>query len=187
MAAMSHVTKVFAVKDCAISPLTADPAGGSATYGTKIDVPGIKTMEISGDMATKELRGDNGLLDSISVLQNVKVKITNAKLSLDVLAALFGGAVVDVSTGTITAEWDLTNTSAPAPFKLEGASPSNGADVVGGDVHFILHKCTASAFPDLGFAEEDYRPTGFEAAAVPLLSTGKWVTAHLNAIAVPIA
>lgn len=186
MAAMSHVTKVFAVQDCKISPLTADPAGGSATYGTAIDVPGIKTMEISGDMETKELRGDNTLLDSISKLTNVKVKITNAKLSLDVLAALYGGTVVDVSTGTISAEWDLTNNSTALPFKLEGASPSNGADVIGGDVHFILHKCSASSFPDLGFAEEDYRVTGFEAAAVPLLANGKWLTAHLNAVAAPI-
>jgi len=186
MPAMSHVTKLFAVKDCKISPLTADPSGGTATYGTSIDVPGIKTLAISGDMDTKSLRGDNGLLDSVSTLTNVSVKAEHAKMSLDVLAAVLGGTVVDVSTGTITATWDLTNTSAPQYFKIEAATPTNGSDTIGGDVHFTLWKCSLSAFPDLGFAEEDYLIPSLEAQSLPLLATGKWMTVVLNQTAASI-
>lgn len=185
---VGHITKVFAVQDCKISPLTADPATGSPTYGTAIDVPGIQTVAISGDMDTKTLTGDNKTLDSVSTLTGVTVKIENAKISLDVLAALFGGEVTDDTTGdTAIASWDLLGSSTPQYFKLECKTPSNGADPVGGDVHFVLHKVSLSAFPDLGNANEDYATTGFSGAALPLLSNDKWISVVINATATTIA
>lgn len=185
---VSHITKVFAVQDCKISPLLTDPASGSPTYDDPIDVPGIQTVAISGDMDTKTLTGDNKTLDSVSSLTGVTVKIENAKVSLDVLAALFGGDVADTGdAGTAVATWDLLGSSTPKYFKLECATPSNGSDAVGGDVHFVLHKVSLSAFPDLGNANEDYATTGFSGAALPLLSNDKWISVVINATATPIA
>lgn len=186
---LSRVTKLYSVQDCKISPLTADPAGGTATYGTAIDVPGIQTMQISGSMETKTLRGDNVKLASNSALTDISVQVTNAKLSLDVLTAILGGAVTDSgTTPSQVSTWDLSSDDANLPpFKLEGVTPPNGVDVVGGDLHWVLHKCTLSAFPDLGFAQEDFRVVSFTASADPLNSTGKWITAVLNETAVAIA
>ena len=185
---LSRVTKQYSVVDAKIAALTADPATGSPTYATVIDVPGIQTMEISGDVEVKTLRGDNVKLASNATISNIQVSVQHAKLSLDVLVAILGGTVTD--SGTTPAQksiWDLTSATATLPpFKLEGVTPPNGVDIVGGDLHWTLHKLTLSAFPDLGFAQEDYRVVSFTADADPLLSNGKWISATLNETAAAI-
>lgn len=179
---LSHITKVFAVTDCKLRPLTSDVTG-SPVYGTAIDVPGIKEVKITGTVESKSLRGDNTLLDSDSVITEVKVSIKYAKLSLDVMAALMGGTVAD--SGTTPAQksaWDLTNTSKPKPFLLEAVSAS--ADTIGGNVGFCLWKVSLSSFPELGLAEEDYQIHSMEGNAMPLISNGKWFTPTLYETAV---
>ncbi|MFJ9754972.1 phage tail protein [Streptomyces sp. NPDC101149] len=186
---ISRVTKLYSVQDAKIAALTADPAGGTATYDAVIDVPGIQEMSISGDVEVKTLRGDNKKLASNATISNIQVSVTHAKLSLDVLEAILGGTVTD--SGTTPSQksiWDLTgDTATLPPFKLEGVTPPNGVDIVGGDLHWVLHKLTLSAFPDLGFANEDYRVVSFTADADPLLSNDKWISAVLNETAVEIA
>ncbi|MEU9198850.1 phage tail protein [Streptomyces sp. NPDC048332] len=185
---LQRFTQVYGIQDAKISPLLTDPASGTPTYGTAIDVPGIKTYEISGEIEVKTLRGDNKKLATNSALTNVQVAITHAKMSLDVLAAIIGGAVTD--TGTTPAQktsWGLTGANANFPaFKLEGVTPPNGVDLIGGDVHVVMHKLTCSAFPDLGFAEEDYRIASFTADADPLISTDKWIDIVINETAAAI-
>ncbi|MFD6294517.1 phage tail protein [Streptomyces sp. NPDC060235] len=186
---LQRFTRVYGIKDAKIAPLTTDPAAGSPTYGALIDVPGIKTFEISGDVEVKSLRGDNTKLATNSAITNIQVSVTHAKMSLDVLAAIIGGTVTD--SGTTPAQktgWDLTGANATMPpFKLEGVTPPNGVDIVGGDMHVVLHKLTLASFPDLGFAEEDYRIASFTANADPLLSSDKWLSIVLNETAAAIA
>lgn len=186
---IQRFTKVYGIKDAKIAPLTSDPTGGSPTYGALIDVPGIKTFEVSGDVEVKTLRGDNTKLATNSAISNIQVAITHAKVSLDVLVAILGGAVTDSGTGAAeVSRWDLKGATANfPPFKLEGVTPPNGVDIVGGDMHVVLHKLTLSAFPDLGFAEEDYRIASFTADADPLLSTDDWISLVLNETAAAIA
>lgn len=186
---IQRFTQVYGIQDAKIAPLTSDPASGSPTYGALIDVPGIKSMEISGDVEVKTLRGDNTKLASNSALTNVQVSVTHAKVSLDVLKAILGGTVTD--SGTTPAQstrWDLGGADATFPaFKLEGVTPQNGTDLIGGDYHVVLHKLTVASFPDLGFAEEDYRIASFTANADPLISTGDWISIVLNETAVAIS
>lgn len=183
---LSHNTKVFAISDCKIAKLTADPAGGAATYAASLDVPGIKELLLTGDVKSSELRGDNAQLDVVTVPGGLKVAVKHAKISLDVLAVLLGGTVTD--TGVTPAQKAsyveaLGNTM--GYFRIEGLTPSNGADSTGGDVHITLHKCILSGYPDLGFAEEDYRIVSFEASAVYTNATGnKRMTIDLNETAV---
>lgn len=182
----SHITKVFAAKDAAIFPLTADPAGGSPTYGTALDIPGIKTVQISGDINTVELRGDNRLMDAQSSLTNVTVSIEFAKLSLDLLAAFFSNTVVD--SGVTPAQksvWDLLGSSELGYVGLDAQAV--GADTIGGDVHFSLTKMVLSSFPEMGLEEEDYKSHTVEFTAMPLNSTGKWLTTAINETAVAVA
>lgn len=185
---LQRFTQVYGIQDAKISPLLTDPASGTPTYGTAIDVPGIKTYEISGEIEVKTLRGDNKKLATNSALTNVQVAITHAKMSLDVLTAIIGGDVTD--SGTTPAQssvWDLTGDGVTFPaFKLEGVTPPNGVDLIGGDVHVVMHKLTCSAFPDLGFAEEDYRIASFTANADPLISNDKWISITLNETAAAI-
>ncbi len=185
---LSHVSKVYAVSDAKISKLTADPAGGATTYGTLTDVPGIKEMTIGGNVNTVELRGDNALLDQNSTLGNITVSVSNAKISLDVLAIMLGGTNTDAgTTPSQTSTYLLKNTDTFSYFKIEAKTPTGGADTPTGDLHYVLHKCILSSFPDLGHAEEDYRIVSFEAIAVPLISNGNHLSIVLNETAAAIA
>jgi hypothetical protein len=171
--ALTHYSKVFAAEDAKIAKITADPAGGTTTYAAVVDVPGIKSVTISGDIENKELRGDNTLLDSFSVLTGITVSWANAKLSTDVLAVILGGATVDTgTTPNQVATYSLLNSDTMNYFKLEAKTPANGSDDVGGDVHFILPKCILSSFSEMGLAEEDYRTTSAEARCLQPLGTG---------------
>lgn len=176
---LSHVSKVFAVRDAAVRPLLTDPAGGVATYGDRVDVPGIKSVTISGDIEVKELRGDNQLLDSDSTLTNVQVEFEYAKLSLDVLAVMFANTVTDSgATPNQVSTWKLTNQTRLAPFSFEAVSAS--ADTIGGDVLIALHKVVLSSFPELGMAEEDYKTQPLSGSAAPRISDGEWVDVSLR-------
>ncbi|GGS82019.1 phage tail protein [Streptomyces griseoviridis] len=188
--AISRVSKLYAVEDAKIFPLLSDPEGGAPSYGAGIDVPGIKSMEISGDVEVKELRGDNGLLDSDAAISNISVSYPHAKLSLDVLVALLDSTVTD--SGTTPSQksiWKLKQGAKPLPYKLVGKTPTSGGDIIGGDVHFSLLKCVMSSFPGLGLAEEDYRTIDNEARCLPLISNGEWIDITINetATAIPTA
>lgn len=168
---VTHKTKVFAVKDARIAKLTADTAGAAPTYATAIDVPGIKSVSVSGDVTSVELRGDNKALDGDSFLSSVSVSFEYAKLDLDILAVLLGGTVTDAGvtpnqTATLTVQGDTTFSY----FSFEAVSVSG--DV--GDVRLFLPKCKLNEFPELGFEEEDYRTFEVSAAAFDPIGTGAW-------------
>src|SRR4051794_12596563 len=93
--AITHKTKWFAVVDAKISPMTADPEGGAATYGASVDVPGIKSVGLTWQITSKELRGDNKRLDVDVSITGIRLQFAHAKLSLDALAILLGGSVID--------------------------------------------------------------------------------------------
>lgn len=185
---LSRVHKWFAVEDAKIAALTADPAGGTTTYDTLIDVPGIKEIGLSGDVETLSLRGDNTKLDQQSILTDLTIEVSHAKLSLDVLSILLGYDVTETGTTpaqTVTA--DLTAAGAAlGAFYLEAKTPAGGVDVVGGDGHMIFWKCVLTSFPEIGFAEEDYRTVSFEAGVTPRLSDGRWHRIVVNETAAAI-
>jgi hypothetical protein len=181
---VTHVSKVFAVKDCKVAKVTADVSGGTTTYATSIDVPGIKQVKIEGDVETKSLRGDNSLLDSDTVLTNVSATLQHAKISLDALAMMLSQTVTDSgTTPNQKAVLDIFGGSAAgavviAPFKLSAISAT--ADPVAGNVGFELWKCVLASFPGMGLDEEDYRIGDFKVNAMPRLSDGKWLSPSIN-------
>jgi hypothetical protein len=175
---VTHITKVFAAKDCKLWPLTAD-VSGAPTYGTGVDVPGLKTVTITGDVNSVELRGDNTKLDSASTMGGVSVSLEFAKLSLDVLSAIFTAATVDSGTDPNSlATWTMLGTTG---FSYVGMTANAvGADPVIGDVMFSIYKMIPSSFPEMGLAEEDYKTNTIEFEAVPTISNSKWVGAAIR-------
>ena len=183
---LSHVSKVFGVKDAKIAKLTADPAGGTPTYASSVDVPGMKTVTIGGEISTAELRGDHSRLDFQSTLSGIEVEFEYAKLSLDALAVMLGGSVVDAgTTPNQTATFGITSASALNYFRFQAVAV--GADSVGGDVLFTIHKAILTEFPEMGSEEEDYKTFSTTAAAVPILGTGgAWMDVVLRETAVAL-
>lgn len=183
---ISPVTKVFAAKDAKLFPLTADPAGGSPTYGTGIDVPGLKTVAITGSVNNVRLRGDNGPMDSQSTLGDVSVAMNFAKLSHDILSAVFtAAAVASGTTPNQKSIWTLLGTSG---LNYVGMTcQAVGADTITGDVQFAAYKLMLDEFPELGLEEEDYKTSSLSFAASPLLANGKWIGSTLNETAAALA
>jgi len=184
--AAPHFTKWYAVTDAKIAAVTADTAA-STTYGTLIDVPGIKSVTVSGDINTVELRGDNTLLDANSTLTNLTVEFEYAKLSLDALAVMAGGTVTD--TGATVAEiatYRRLGSDTFGYFKFEAKTPTAGTDDVTGDGHIVLYKCIMSGFPEIGMAEEDYKTFSVSATAIPRLFDSRWLDVVINETAAVI-
>lgn len=181
-----RVFKVFAVEDCKIRKVLTDPSGGPATYGPAIDVPGIRTVNISGDINTVQLRGDNTALESDSTLTALTATLDHAKFSLDVLEVLLGGtsAATGVTPNTVET-FTLPSSAVFGEFVLEAKTPRYSD---ASDVHVRLGKLKLSSFPEFGMAEEDYKTAeGVEASITPLASTGNWFAIISNETSAPIA
>jgi hypothetical protein len=182
-------TKVLELKDAKIAPLTADPSGGSATYGASVDIPGILKLDLSPNAVTKELRGDNVLMDIYSKVESVGVAITNAILPLDVLKLLMGGAVT--ASGTTPNQkqtYDLAGADLPGYVKIEGQALYVDTGI--GDVHVIFHKCKATVPPKWSFADNsgDFVQVTATLTAIPLQATGnKLMSVVLNETATAIS
>lgn len=182
--ALSHVTKVFAVKEMKISKLLTDPTGAPpATYGASVPLTGSQKMTITGAINTKYLRGDNMLLDSDTVWDSLTATVDYAKLSLDAMAVFYSTLVVDSGvTPNQLATLAMKNTDVLQYFKVEGRSAS--ADPIAGDVLFSLWKCKLSSFPTIGLMEEDYQRSALSITIVPRLADNNWITAVLRETAV---
>lgn len=186
---LSHITKFYAVSDAKIFKVTADPSGGTVTYGSAVDIPGIKSVTITGEVTNAELRGDNTLIESNSTLSAISVSFEYAKLNFDALTVMLGGAVTDTGTApNQKANYRLLSTDTFSYFKFQAKTPTGGSDSVTGDAHVILFKCILNEFPEMGMAEEDYRTFTTSAACVPTLGTtaGGWLDIPINETAVAI-
>lgn len=183
---LSPRTKWHHVDDCQIRKITADPEGGDATFGDYVDVPGIKTIGVGGEVNNTSLRGDNRLLDSYSTLSSISVSVNHARMSLEVLQILLGATLANSgTTPNQIADLKLNGDSKLNYFELTGRT--TGVDTIGGDGLLILAKLVISGFPDVGFAEEDYRTVSFAAMAMPRLSDGEWFDIKLRETAAEIA
>lgn len=185
---LAHFSKKFSIEDAKIAKITADPAGGTTTLATSIDVPGINEITVEGDITIATLFGDNVEMDSNATLGNVTATVAHAKVHLDVLAILIGGTVTD--SGTTPAqlsEWLLKNTTVLfSPFQLTGRTPVNGVDMIGGAGKLTIFKGVVSAFPNLGFASRDYRTAGFSMRCNARLSDGNIISEQFQETAVAL-
>ncbi len=171
------ITKVYAIQHCQIAPVLTDVVGAAATYGEWFDVPGVKSLVFSGDMDTKQLRGDNRLFDQQSMITGLTAAFENAKLSLQNLAVMLGGTVGVRTAGTTGAYtgrgWSLLSSAYPRDFGMRAISAAG--DAPGGAVAFVMSKCSLSGFPEIGAAEEDYQIVSGEVNVNPPNGTSPWL------------
>jgi hypothetical protein len=172
--ASQGITKVYAIQHAQIASLLTDAAGAAPTYGEWLDVPGIKSLKISGSMETKALRGDNRLIDSQSVLTGLTASFEHAKLSLILLQVMLGGSAPAADTLPYAGMgWQLPTSAFPRSFGLRAISAAS--DTPGGAVAFNMARCSLSKFPEIGAAEEDYQTVSAEININPPVGTGDWL------------
>jgi hypothetical protein len=176
-------TKLLELTDVKISPLTSD--ADPPVYGTSVDVPGIQTLEVTPKLVSKELRGDDKVLDVYSRVETIEWKWSCAKLPLDVLDILLGGAVT--ASGTTPNQkqiYSLTGADRPGWFKLEGqvAYVDDGL----GDVHVVLYKCKCTGGAAFGLGD-DFAKLEASGVAIPLSATDQLFDVVLNETATDIS
>ncbi len=171
--AAPHEMKLYAVEDCKIAVLTADVTS-APTYGSLIDIPGIKEVRVGGVVKTVELRGDNALLETDSSLTKITVQVRHAKLSLDAFAAMTGQTVTD--SGATTAEIATVSVGAVTfpYFKIVAKTPTGGASDPIGDALLTIWKAKLSSWPEIGMVEEDYVIGSFTCTGVKTISNNKY-------------
>lgn len=183
---LSHVTSLFNIDDCKIYPLTSDPSSGSPTYGSGVDVPGIRELNVTFDMLSKELYGDAKVLSQKNKVRKVTATASHAKVSLDALVVFLGGAVTDSgSTPNMKSTYKLKGASQPAPFKLEAQILAVDHVAVSGDAHLLLWKCTAEGV-GVGGAMEDFSIPSLSIVGVPLICTDDTMDIILEETAVAL-
>ncbi len=188
MPVLPRYTSIFSIDNAAITPLLTDPIGGTATYGTKIDVPGIRSATLDPEILAKELFGDNAIQGRAAKARQIMSKVEAARLNLDILALLMGGAVTEAGTTPAqTTTYNLLGSSAGSYFKLEyrvlGVELPNVAG--GGDLHVVFWKAkiTSTALPT---QMEEFAPHSFDVAAIARLSDSKLLSLVENETALSI-
>lgn len=175
---VSPVSKLYSTEDCKIAPMLSDEAG-FAEYGSLIDVPGIRAVTMTPQIESKELRGDNRLLDADSTIVGVELSATHAKLSLAALEVILGGTY---TPGESTSSYRQTGGIALPKWGIGWRTPDNGGDSTDGDVQFVVTKCVVTAY-QLGTAQEDYQELSFSAKGFVRLADDLLFGLDINAIA----
>jgi len=161
--AFDKETFVYGVQDCKIAALM-DDSGMSPTYGSAIDVPGIQEIEVSYNIESKELKGDDVVLDKRTTINSIGIDVTHAKISLDALGALLGGTVSASGTTPNRTFTYRQGGGQPNYFKLSAKVVQVDED--GADMHFVMYKCKVTDF-SMGATGEDYKTISFSAEAIP--------------------
>lgn len=190
MPVLAGPTKRFAVDDAKVAKITSDPVGGSTVYAASVDVPGIKSVDLTINVTEKELRGDNKSLDTDVVYARATGTFNYAKNLHDLHAVLLGATKTDAgTTPNQTSTLGLLGANRPGKFKFEAKTPTGGADPSGlttGDEHLVLYKCIITGFGGFGFAEEDYDLFSVPFTSYARLSDDKWIDDVLNETTVAI-
>lgn len=186
---LTHTTPVFSVDNASWTPLLTDTVGGTATYGTKIDIPGIQMVALDPNLLVKELFGDNAIIALATKARSFGFKCGSAKLSLDLVASLMGGTVTDTGiTPAMKATYTVLNSDSAKYGKLEyrvlGVELPGTAG--GGDLHFVGLKCKLSGL-SMAAQMEDFAPVSFDVTAIQRSSDGKMIEIVANEVAVAIA
>lgn len=154
--ALEQITKIYGVDDIKLFPITADTAS-AFTFSTGVDVPGARQISLTFELESKELRGDEKLMDLVSKAKSITTKIENAKLSMDVLTTVLGGSV---SSDASSATFSFGSNAILPYFQLQAQIKQT--DNPGGDLHFKVYKSKITSFPING-TQDDYAICTFEA------------------------
>lgn len=175
-------TYVFGAADAKISPLTSD-SGTAPVYGTAIDVPGLKSISVTGKSSIKELKGDERTIAKISKLDSVEVELEFAEWSPQ-LFSIFTGADLELGEGN---DYSVTlgALSKGSYFKIEAVSL--GASGAGSNVSIVLPKLICTELPDMiGLSESDFKTVKISAEALPTISSSEWIQFNYNSTAVEL-
>ena len=88
-------TILYDVRRAYVWPVESDNSEENPpTYGSRVRVPGIRTVELSPEYESNQLKGDGRVIDSRTILAGLSLSFGYGKLAPPVLAVLDGGTAV---------------------------------------------------------------------------------------------
>lgn len=174
---LTKISGIFGVRDCRIAPITSDVSGAEVVFGSKLDVPGIKSLSTTLNVKNVENRGDEQVLDIEDIVDYIDVKWENAELSLDVLAAINGGDVTSTGTGAseVASYVFAGNTAQSNYFMVSGIAKRGSNDTK--EVVMDLYKVKGTL--TFGFVGEGFATCSFTGKGIRTKGT---VNSKANAL-----
>jgi hypothetical protein len=158
--ALAAIPLPYGLRDVKVQKLLDD---GTATTGSKIDLPYSRTFKFSEKEEFEDLRGDDALQASHGAGPNVEWELEAGGLSFEAMSAMYGGLVTTTgATPNLIKRWRKLITDTRPYFTCEGQSISDS----GGDVHGKVYRCKATddmsgEFGDGKFFLSGGKGTGF--------------------------
>lgn len=107
------------------------------SYGTQYDILGARSMSVSLELESEELRGDDIVLDQYSKLMSATFDLAYASVDLEALDILLGGTLVS----NASYEDFLMSQDEIPYFAVAGRVVGSGGTY---DLHIMSGKCKAS-------------------------------------------
>lgn len=179
----AHETVLFDCHDFKVYAMLTDSSAASPTYGPAVDVPGINQVSLDPNVVSAVLKGDGRTVARRGRTDSFKLAAQNAKLALDAVAVMYGGAVVDVSGNE--AAWSLAG-PAPLPY-FKSEFKIDDVDLGLATVHFILFKSQLSGGKLAGQQSDQFgQPTMDIEGIQPDFATTPMVKIRLLTVATPL-
>lgn len=137
----------------------------AGTFGTAIDIPGIRSMSADTDASTEIVRGDGRVIAVITTDRTANGTIEMASNNPAAFAGFTGGQVIASGTGPTAATHFIQSAGLFVPYvQLAGLVPVQTID--GGKDIFTVFQAKASGGPSLMFGEEvNYPSLDYDAVA----------------------
>lgn len=128
----------YGLRDVKVQKLTDD---GTATVGSKIDLPWARTFNFKETEDFEELRGDDTQAATHGAGPIVEWELESGGLSFEAMSVMYGGTVTTSGvTPNLKKRWRKMKSDTRPYFVTEGQSISDS----GGDVHGIVYRCKAT-------------------------------------------
>lgn len=155
--AIAASSRTYGLTDLKVASLTGEAPG------TLVDVPGIRSCEVTLATDSDELRGDGKIISVVDKGNSVEWSMEAGGLSLDACTIILGKA--PTTTGTTPAQvgrTDFKSADSRPYFYLQGQAK----DDAGGDIQVIIWKAKATGNVVLGFADESFLTPTIEGRGV---------------------
>lgn len=164
--AMDTNTGIFGVKNVVIKELLTDAAGACPTYGAEIQIPGISALKMSKKISTKESKGDEILLDTEDIFENLDISWDNEILSLEAMVAIGGLQAIKNTAGVAGTSPELSTIIEGANniakyFMIQFEAKRGSGNVKNVGVEIFKVKGTLDVeFTSQGFGKTSFKGTG---------------------------
>lgn len=154
-------TITLGIRDLKISEVMKDDSTG-VEYGAPIDVPGVKSIEITIIQDEKEQTGDGVILDTFIKKKGYEVSFKNAQLSQRIMDIINGSTTTESgSDGEKVYTTVDKSTNDPGYFALEFTPERSIGEK---DYHRVLYKCSGNY--EEQYAEAEYTVCNFSGKGV---------------------